>query len=1007
MSDTRVFGAYGGRYVPETLIPALDELDAGWAAAARRRRLPARAARAAARPTRAARRRSRAPRASRPDKRVYLKREDLLHTGAHKLNNALGQAVLARRLGKQRIVAETGAGQHGVATATVCARFGLECVVYMGAEDMRRQAPNVERMHLLGAEVRAGRVRDADAEGGDERGDPRLDHERRDDPLPDRLVRRPRAVPGARARAAARDRRRGARAGARRGGPAAGGGRRVRRRRLERDRDVLRLHPGRRTCASSASRPPARRRLGSGRAGVLHGARSSVLADDDGQIARRALDLGRARLPRRRARARVRCATRAAREYVPCTDEEALAAFHRLRETEGIIPALECSHALARALDLDAELVFVCLSGRGDKDLAEVLARDIDVSKTARRSTSCARPETPELAEAAVEGGADIDRARHPVLRPARRGPDDPPRRGARARAGHAHGAVPRVPRRDARARRRAARADDLRVDPRGLRLRALRRRTRAPPARRARSSSTCRPRSTPRCRASSSSRRPRPTSGSRSARRDDRRLALPRHRVTGTTGARAERRPHARRRSSSARARATDVPLYAGFGISTPEHARAVAELADGVVVGSRAVQVAEEGPGGAARRTSRSLQARRSTRERAVVVGAGVFGASTARALARRGWDVTLVEQYAPGNVRSASGGDTRLLRMAHGDVDWYAQLACARARSGSSCRSRPGVRIFEPVGVAWFAQTADGFEARSRDGARPARHPERVAGAGEARGLYPSLGVRRPAPACSSSRTQACCTRAARRSCSSRTRSGSVRRSRRAASRPDDAAAKPTSSSGRAAPGCRSSSRSTWRSRSSRRDVFFFGGDGSWRGTPGFCDYDAPFYGHGEIAGLGMKIAPDDAGDEVDPDTLDRVPSAERQVEARAYAARRFPALADAPIIGARVCQYDLTGDTHFLVAQPSGARALVDPRRRLGPRLQARPGARRLRRGLHRGSSRARGRSTASAREPATPGCGPPRPASSWLPVSLFEREHQLAQQGVQLLLARAR
>ena len=116
-----------------------------------------------------------------PDKRLYLKREDLLHTGAHKLNNALGQAVLARRLGKQRIVAETGAGQHGVATATVCARFGLDCVVYMGAEDMRRQAPNVERMKLLGAEVRAGRVRHADAEGGDERGDPRLDHERRDD----------------------------------------------------------------------------------------------------------------------------------------------------------------------------------------------------------------------------------------------------------------------------------------------------------------------------------------------------------------------------------------------------------------------------------------------------------------------------------------------------------------------------------------------------------------------------------------------------------------------------------------------------------------------------------------------------------------------------------------------------------------------------------------------------------------------------------------------------------
>jgi tryptophan synthase beta chain len=103
--------------------------------------------------------------------------------------------VLARGLGKQRIVAETGAGQHGVATATVCARFGLDCVVYMGAEDMRRQQPNVERMGLPRRRGAPGRVRDEDAEGGDERGDPRLDHERRDDALPDRLLRRPGAVP--------------------------------------------------------------------------------------------------------------------------------------------------------------------------------------------------------------------------------------------------------------------------------------------------------------------------------------------------------------------------------------------------------------------------------------------------------------------------------------------------------------------------------------------------------------------------------------------------------------------------------------------------------------------------------------------------------------------------------------------------------------------------------------------------------------------------------------------
>ena len=150
---TETYGAYGGRYVPETLIPALDELTAAWEEAfadeSFRAELDELARTYSGRPTPL----TRAERFA-PGKRLYLKREDLLHTGAHKLNNALGQAVLARRLGKQRIVAETGAGQHGVATATVCARFGLDCVVYMGAEDMRRQKPNVERMGLLGAEVR-------------------------------------------------------------------------------------------------------------------------------------------------------------------------------------------------------------------------------------------------------------------------------------------------------------------------------------------------------------------------------------------------------------------------------------------------------------------------------------------------------------------------------------------------------------------------------------------------------------------------------------------------------------------------------------------------------------------------------------------------------------------------------------------------------------------------------------------------------------------------------------
>ena len=190
---------------------------------ARRRRLPAPSSRAllrdyAGRPTPLYHAERLSEAAGHP---VYLKREDLLHTGAHKINNALGQALLAKRMGKTRIIAETGAGQHGVATATACALLGLECVVYMGTEDMRRQQPNVQRMGLLGATRRAGRGRRPHAQGGRLGRDPRLGRQRRRHPLRDRLVRRPGAVPGARARPAARDRRRGARAGARAAGPAA------------------------------------------------------------------------------------------------------------------------------------------------------------------------------------------------------------------------------------------------------------------------------------------------------------------------------------------------------------------------------------------------------------------------------------------------------------------------------------------------------------------------------------------------------------------------------------------------------------------------------------------------------------------------------------------------------------------------------------------------------------------------------------------------------------------
>ena len=192
------FGHYGGRYVPETLIPALDELTAAWAEAredaAFRDRLALLRRDFIGRPTPL----YRAERLSeRLGRTVYLKREDLAHTGAHKINNAVGQVLLAERMGKPRVIAETGAGQHGVATATACALLGLECTVYMGSEDIRRQAPNVERMALLGAEVVAGRGRRQDAEGSGQRGDPRLGRQRRHDPLRDRLGGRPGPLSGA------------------------------------------------------------------------------------------------------------------------------------------------------------------------------------------------------------------------------------------------------------------------------------------------------------------------------------------------------------------------------------------------------------------------------------------------------------------------------------------------------------------------------------------------------------------------------------------------------------------------------------------------------------------------------------------------------------------------------------------------------------------------------------------------------------------------------------------
>jgi tryptophan synthase beta chain len=366
------YGEYGGRFVPETLIPALDELEAGWRAAQADESFHAELDELGrsygGRPTPL----TLAERFA-PGKRLYLKREDLLHTGAHKLNNALGQALLALRLGKRRIVAETGAGQHGVATATVCARFGLECVVYMGSEDMRRQRPNLERMALLGAEVRpvefgtrtlkeatSEAIRDWITNVGDTHyligscvGPA---------PYPE-IVRELQSVLGREAREQVLESE----------GrlpeiaiACVGGG-----------SNAIGLFAGFlddaqvRLIGVEAGGAAS---LGRGRPAVLHGSRSSVLADEDGQVLdAESISAGLDYPGVGPEHAFLRDSGRA--EYVGASDAEALEAFRRLARTEGILPALEPAHALARVAGLEEELVLVCLSGRGDKDLAEVAAR--------------------------------------------------------------------------------------------------------------------------------------------------------------------------------------------------------------------------------------------------------------------------------------------------------------------------------------------------------------------------------------------------------------------------------------------------------------------------------------------------------------------------------------------------------------------------------------------------------------------------------------------------------
>jgi tryptophan synthase beta chain len=377
------FGRYGGQYVPETLMPALAELEQAWTAArvdpAYRAELELLLRDFAGRPTPLYRARGLSERLGRP---VYLKREDLNHTGSHKLNNALGQALLARRMGKDRIIAETGAGQHGVATATVCALLDLQCVIYMGEEDTRRQRPNVQRMELLGASVRpvdtgartlkeatSAAIRDWVTNVGDTHYV--IGSVVGPAPYP-ALVRDLQRVIGdeARAQILEREGRLPGRVIACVGGGSNALG--IFTAFLE-DEQVQLVGVEAGGDGIDTPRHGAPLTVG-GRAGVLHGALSAVMQDEEGQIIEaHSVSAGLDYPGTGPQHAYLRDSGRA--RYVAASDRDALAAFREVTRVEGIIPALETAHALAWTLaQSDGELDLVCLSGRGDKDLAEVLA---------------------------------------------------------------------------------------------------------------------------------------------------------------------------------------------------------------------------------------------------------------------------------------------------------------------------------------------------------------------------------------------------------------------------------------------------------------------------------------------------------------------------------------------------------------------------------------------------------------------------------------------------------
>ncbi len=384
------FGAYGGQFVPETLVPALAELEAAYLQvrddAEFQTEFTNQLQTYVGRPTPltfAARLTEQCGGA-----KIYLKREDLAHSGAHKINNALGQALLAKRMGKQRVIAETGAGQHGVASATACALLGLDCVVYMGTVDMGRQAPNVQRMRLLGAEVRG-------VESGSKTLKDAINEAIRDwvtnvsdtyyllgsalgpHPYPT-MVRDFQAVIGREAKAqimAAEGQFPDALIACVGGGSNAIG---IFHEFVDDENvDLIGVEAGG-TGIESGQHAARFADPEVGRPGVLHGCYTYVLQDEDGQIAlTHSISAGLDYAAIGPEHTRLRELERAF--YTFATDDEALEAFQTLSRLEGILPALESSHAVAEALKRAAEMpkdsvLIVNLSGRGDKDLDTVLS---------------------------------------------------------------------------------------------------------------------------------------------------------------------------------------------------------------------------------------------------------------------------------------------------------------------------------------------------------------------------------------------------------------------------------------------------------------------------------------------------------------------------------------------------------------------------------------------------------------------------------------------------------